>query len=128
MITIDYKDRRPIYEQIVERISQLVAGGVLKPDEQLPSVRQLALELSINPNTIQRAYSELESAGIIYAQKGKGNFVSLSSDDAKKGFKRLIFTKLNDLIVQADSCGIEQAEFVGECARIYQGLGEGKGK
>ena len=62
MIVIDYKDRRPIYEQIMAGIEDLAARGALSPDSQLPSVRQLAMELSINPNTIQRAYSELEKA------------------------------------------------------------------
>ena len=70
MITIDYKDRRPIYEQIVSSIEDLAVRGALEPDSQLPSVRQLAVELSINPNTIQRAYSQLEKTGVIYSVKG----------------------------------------------------------
>lgn len=81
MITIDYKDRRPIYEQIIASIEDLAARGLLPPDSQLPSVRQLAMDLSINPNTIQRAYSQLEQAGVIYSVKGKGNFIA--SDGAK---------------------------------------------
>lgn len=76
MIIIDYTDRRPIYEQIVERFQSLVLCGVLEKDAPLPSVRNLAMELSINPNTIQRAYTELERRGVIYAVKGKGNFVA----------------------------------------------------
>lgn len=76
MIIIDYTDRRPIYEQIVERFQSLVLCGVLEKDASLPSVRNLAMELSINPNTIQRAYTELERRGVIYAVKGKGNFVA----------------------------------------------------
>ena len=76
MIIIDYTDRRPIYEQIVERFQSLVLCGVLEKDAPLPSVRSLAMELSINPNTIQRAYTELERRGVIYAVKGKGNFVA----------------------------------------------------
>lgn len=76
MIIIDYTDRRPIYEQIVERFQSLVLCGVLEKDAPLPSVRSLAMELSINPNTIQRAYTELEHRGVIYAVKGKGNFVA----------------------------------------------------
>jgi len=76
MIVIDYTDRRPIYEQIAERFQSLVLCGVLEKDEPLPSVRNLAMELSINPNTIQRAYTELERRGVIYAVKGKGNFVA----------------------------------------------------
>lgn len=59
MIILDYNDKRPIYEQIVDKMQTLIAGGALEPDEKLPSVRSLAVELSINPNTIQRAYSEL---------------------------------------------------------------------
>ena len=76
MIILDYTDRRPIYEQIVERFQSLVLCGVLEKDSPLPSVRNLAMELSINPNTIQRAYTELERRGVIYAVKGKGNFVA----------------------------------------------------
>lgn len=75
MIVIDYSDKRPIYEQIVERIRTLILNGVLETDEKLPSVRSMAIELSINPNTIQRAYTELERLGFIYSVKGRGNFV-----------------------------------------------------
>ena len=60
MIVIDYKDTRPIYEQVVERFKTLILKGAMQSDEQMPSVRNLAMELSINPNTIQKAYAELE--------------------------------------------------------------------
>lgn len=97
MIIIDYTDRRPIYEQIVERFQSLVLCGVLEKDAPLPSVRNLAMELSINPNTIQRAYTELERRGVIYAVKGKGNFVadmqalvSLREKEIKEDAGRLV--------------------------------------
>ena len=61
MIIIDYNDKRPIYEQVADKMQNLIVNGVLEPDSKLPSVRSLAVELSINPNTIQRAYSELET-------------------------------------------------------------------
>ena len=77
MIVLDYRDKRPIYEQIVDRIQTLILSGALEPDEKLPSVRALAVDLSINPNTIQRAYSELEREGFIYSVKGRGNFVRM---------------------------------------------------
>lgn len=80
MIIIDYKDRRPIYEQVVERFQSLILKGVLEPDSQLPSVRNLAMDLSINPNTIQRAYSELERCGFIYSVKGKGSFIAANEN------------------------------------------------
>ena len=76
MIVIDYQNRKPIYEQIVERFQMLIIKGILKADSQMPSVRSLAGELSINPNTIQRAYTELERQGFIYSVKGKGSFVA----------------------------------------------------
>ena len=80
MIILDYRDKRPIYEQIADRLRALIAGGALEPDEKLPSVRALAVDLSINPNTIQRAYSELEREGFIYSVKGRGNFVRADQD------------------------------------------------
>ena len=76
MVKIDYRDGRPIYEQVADGIEELALRGALPAETQLPSVRQFAMELSINPNTIQRAYGELERRGVIYAAKGRGNFVS----------------------------------------------------
>ena len=69
MIILDYRDRRPIYEQIMKRFQELMVSGVMEQDSQLPSVRSLAMDLSINPNTIQRAYAELERKGYIYSVK-----------------------------------------------------------
>ncbi|MCI8359117.1 MAG: GntR family transcriptional regulator [Lachnospiraceae bacterium] len=76
MIIIDYKDTRPIYEQVAEKFKALILKGAMQADEQMPSVRSLAMELSINPNTIQKAYTELEREGFIYTVKGRGNFIS----------------------------------------------------
>ena len=76
MILIDYSERRPIYKQVAEKIAELIIRGVLPPESQLPSVRSLAMDLSINPNTIQRAYQELERKGYTYSVPGKGSFVS----------------------------------------------------
>ena len=76
MILIDYSERRPIYEQVAEKIAELIIRGVLPPESQLPSVRSLAMDLSINPDTIQRAYQELERKGYTYSVPGKGSFVS----------------------------------------------------
>lgn len=97
MIILDYQDRRPIYEQITERFRMLIYQGALPAGSRLPSVRQLAMELSINPNTIQRAYMTLEQEGLIYPVKGKGNFVAETSliqekskEDFRKDFKGLI--------------------------------------
>lgn len=79
MISIDYQSKIPLYEQIVERFQTLILKGVLEPGEQMPSVRTLAVKLSINPNTIQKAYTLLEQQGYIFPVKGRGNFISDAS-------------------------------------------------
>ena len=76
MININYRDPRPIYEQVKDNFRQLIISGALPPDEKMPSVRELAASLTINPNTIQRAYRELESEGYILSVAGKGSFVA----------------------------------------------------
>ncbi len=76
MINLDYKDSRSLHEQIEHGIKQLIINGILQPNEQLASVRELSVSLTVNPNTVQRAYKQLESDGFIYSVKGKGNFVA----------------------------------------------------
>jgi len=76
VINLNYRDSRPIYEQIKDGLRKLVMTGAFSPDERLPSVRELASALAINPNTIQRAYKELEAEGYIYTAAGKGSFAS----------------------------------------------------
>lgn len=78
IIAIDLRNPKPIYEQIKDNIKQLIITGALKQDEKLPSVRELAQTTSINPNTIQKAYKDLESDGFIYTVSGRGNFVAPS--------------------------------------------------
>ena len=76
MIHLDYRDTRPIYEQVRDGLRKLMVTGMLRPGDKLPSVRALAMQLAINPNTIQRAYSELEAEGYILSVSGKGTFVA----------------------------------------------------
>ena len=75
MVHLDYRDAKPIYSQIVENFRAQIAAGILQPGDKLPSVRELAQQMSINPNTIQRAYRELEQQGVIETLPGKGCFV-----------------------------------------------------
>ncbi len=107
MIILDYKDRRPIYEQVTEKLQELILCGILEEDSQLPSVRSLATQLSINPNTIQRAYAELERKGFIYSVKGKGSFVADASSikALKTGQLR---RDLNEWMRQARNAGITE--------------------
>ncbi len=76
MLSIDYKNPKSIHEQIEDGIKELIVNGVLKENDKIPSVRELSISLTVNPNTVQRAYKELELSGCIYSIKGKGNFVS----------------------------------------------------
>lgn len=76
MIVMDYRDSRPLYQQVKDSLRRMMLTGLLEPDEKLPSVRSLATQLAINPNTIQRAYAELEAEGYIYSVAGRGSFVS----------------------------------------------------
>ena len=75
MVHLDYRDAKPIYIQIIDNIRSQIAADILRPGDKLPSVRELATQLSINPNTIQRAYREMEAMGIIQTIPGKGCFV-----------------------------------------------------
>lgn len=79
MLQLNYRDAKPIYEQIKEGIQRLILTNVIGTDEKLPSVRELASSLAINPNTIQRAYRELEAEGYIYTRPGSGSFVSATA-------------------------------------------------
>ncbi len=76
MLQLNYRDAKPIYEQIKDGIRKLLLSKAIEPDEKLPSVRELASSLAINPNTISRAYRELESEGYVYSKQGKGTFAS----------------------------------------------------
>ena len=106
MININYKDPRPIYEQVKDAIRRMVVSGVLMPDEKLPSVRELASQGSVNPNTVQRAYRELESEGYIYSVPGKGSFVSerQSVDTSRRD---ALLKRFDEIVVELHFLGIE---------------------
>ena len=90
MVHLDYRDARPIYAQIMEDFKEQISSGVLLPGERLPSVRDLAGKLAINPNTIQRAYRQLEMEGWIVTVPGKGCFVCSDQRVAEEEKKRLL--------------------------------------
>ena len=118
MIILDYRDRRPIYEQIVERFQELMMSGGLEQDAQLPSVRSLAMDLSINPNTIQRAYAELERQGYIYSVKGKGSFVADNSV-LKDGRKQALLKKQKETALEAWRLDVDRGALKDIIDRIY---------
>ena len=102
MFVVDVMSRVPVYEQIIKQVEEQVLTGILKEGDKLPSVRSLSVKLSINPNTIQRAYMTLEQEGLIYPVKGKGNFVAetqqieeKSKEDFRKEFLELVRRGIN---------------------------------
>ena len=119
MIILDYKDRRPIYEQVAKKLEELMLLGILGENEPLPSVHSLAMELSINPNTIQRAYAELERQGYIYTVKGKGSFVAENSVMKEKRKKDLLI-QVSEVIDEAIRLGISGEEIKNMVEIQYQ--------
>ena len=109
MISLNYRDSRPIYEQVKDGLRKLIVTGAMGPDEKLPSVRALATQLSINPNTIQRAYNELENEGYIYSVPGKGSFAAgnAGADEARK---QELLTKVKELVAELRYLGVSQEE------------------
>ena len=99
VITLNYRDSRPIYEQIRDGLRRLIVTGALQPDERLPSVRSMATELAINPNTIQRAYGELEAEGYIYSIPGKGSFAAKAAEPLD-GRKAELLEKLREILTE----------------------------
>ncbi len=119
MIILDYRDKRPLYEQVGEKLQSLIVKGILEADSKMPSVRALAIELSINPNTIQRAYAELEANGYLYTVKGRGNYVSPDTE-WKDGEKVQVFSEVQKLAVRAESLGISEEELLAKIRECYR--------
>ena len=119
MILIDYKSRTPIYEQIIENVKTLIVSGVLERDQQLPSVRQLAQELAINPNTIQRAYQELEREGIIYSLKGRGSFVGSSLGELRTVQQAELLAQLETVSRELKQLEVSKEQILAVVAQVY---------
>ena len=111
MVTINYKDGRPFYEQVKEDLRRLIVLGALRAGDKLPSVRELAGQLAINPNTIQRAYRELEAEGCIVSVPGKGSFVARDGA-AREQRKRELTEQLYALAKEFDALGVRREELI----------------
>ncbi len=111
MISLNYRDARPIYEQIKDGLRRLIITGAIQPDEKLPSVRSLASQLAINPNTIQRAYAELEGEGYTYSVPGKGSFASGASG-AEAARKQELKAKIRELAAELRYLGATEEELL----------------
>lgn len=109
MIQLNYRDSRPIYEQIKDGFRKLIVQGVLEVEEKLPSVREMATSLTINPNTIQRAYRELEQEGYVYTVAGKGSFVAgVPKQDEKR--KQELWNQFHSVVEELRFLGVTTKE------------------
>lgn len=120
MIVLDYRDSRPLYQQVKDSLRRMMLTGLLEPDEKLPSVRSLATQLAINPNTIQRAYAELEAEGGIYSVAGRGSFVSAGDGEHLRRIAELT-GRLVPLLEELKSLGYTREQLL----VLWEG-GEGK--
>lgn len=109
MIHVNFRDARPIYEQVKDGFSRLIISGALPPDYKMPSIRELAASLTINPNTIQRAYRELESEGYIVSVPGKGSFVC-EPERAADARRAELTGQLRVLIKELRALGLSETE------------------
>ena len=111
MLTLNYRDSRPIYEQIKDGLRRMIVTSAMAQDEKLPSVRAMATQLSINPNTIQRAYAELEAEGYIYSVAGKGSFVSAGDGEHARRIAELR-QQLRPLVEELKSLGCTREQLL----------------
>ena len=121
MILLDYRDKRPIYEQVVEKLERLIVGGALEPDAKMPSVRSMGVELAVNPNTIQRAYNQLEQECYLYTVSGRGSFVAPESE-WREGKKKKMLDEWRQVTERAKEAGLGAEELKAELDRVF---GEG---
>lgn len=118
MFDIRLEGKAPIYEQLFNGISQLISSGDLQPDEKLPAVREVAKQLGINPNTVQKAYAQLEQSGLIYSMPAKGSYVSPGSD-AAAALRAGAIKALETALITAKKSGISHGEVMEMTDRIW---------
>ncbi|WP_405107462.1 GntR family transcriptional regulator [Paenibacillus sp. FSL K6-1217] len=110
MFELDVRSRKPIYEQLTDKVKELIMHGILRADEQLPSVRALSSQLTVNPNTIQKAYRELEREGYIYSLQGKGNFIAALQQGQSESKRAELKEELLRLMAEAVYLGFTETE------------------
>lgn len=124
MFQIDIMSRIPVYEQLICQTEKFILLGVLREGDKLPSVRQLSAELSINPNTIQKAFTELDRRGIIFSVNGRGNFVSDKALKALEVSRRSAFSEIKEQIKDFALAGISREELHEYIDEIYNEMGD----
>ncbi len=126
MIHLDHGDRRPLYEQIKEKLKELIISGAVKEGEKIPSVRELANILAINPNTIQHAYKELEDEGYIYSQRARGSFVAPVSMAQGTDYTESVYKVWLDAATELCYRGEPIEKLMAELEKLYRATGKEK--
>jgi len=115
MLHLNYRDGRPIYEQVRDGLRQLLVAGAIAPGDKLPSVRQLASQLAINPNTIQRAYEALEQEGYVYSVPGKGSFAN-HREEIDHTRKEELLAQLDEVADELMQLGLTPEDIAARCS------------
>ncbi|HIX69171.1 GntR family transcriptional regulator [Enterococcus diestrammenae] len=124
MITIDKGSSKPYYEQLILSVKEAILQGILRPGDKLPSVRELAKELLMNPNTVAKAYKVLEMEQTLVTIKGKGTFVKAASDLPRDEVRvGQLKQKLEELVVEAAHLQISEAELINWLQQNYRQMG-----
>lgn len=123
MFQIDRFGRQPIYEQIIEQTEELVASGALKPGDQLPSVRALSQSLSANPNTLQKAYAELERRGVTVSAPGNGRFIAVGAKQAVTRGMEALLAEVQAIAEKLRNAGVPKQRVLDAVTAVY--IGEG---
>ena len=127
MITIDKGSSKPYYEQLILSVKEAILQGILRPGDKLPSVRELAKELLMNPNTVAKAYKVLEMEQTLVTIKGKGTFVKAASDLPRDEVRvGQLKQKLEELVVEAAHLQISEAELINWLQQNYRQMGENR--
>ena len=113
MFTIDVMSRMPVYEQLIKQVEDQVLKGIMKEGDKMPSVRSLSMELSTNPNTIQKAYMELDRRGILVSVPGKGSFISAEASKEK-------FSDLKEIVRKLAYAGVSKSEITDMIEEVYK--------
>lgn len=119
MFVVDVMSRVPVYEQIIKQVEEQVLTGILKEGDKLPSVRSLSVKLSINPNTIQKAYTELDRRQLIITVPGKGSFISEKAIEVVGANSREKMTELNKIIRELALAGVTKEEIINNIEEVY---------
>lgn len=119
MFVVDVMSRVPVYEQIIKQVEEQVLTGILKEGDKLPSVRSLSVKLSINPNTIQKAYTELDRRQLIITVPGKGSFISEKAIEVVGANSREKMTELNKIIRELALAGVTKEEIVNNIEEVF---------